>query len=800
MSESIKNQVDLENDKRKPRRRWLRITLKVIGIILLVLLLLAIIFVIWMGPIVESYIERNDKELLGRRIEMNNLRLRLFSGTASADNIILYEADNTTRFASIDRIEAELDVMDIMDGHIHVTRAHLTRPYLSVIQDGEVFNFDDLVEYLFVKYIVPGIVEEQYGTDDADDEWKITIENVTVEDGHIEYIDREIEQRWNITAMNLYTKNFVMADAMSSIDASLCINGTANVGGVLLFNYDTFDFDFQGTIDNFQLSDTYKYWTPYLNVTSVEGVGEAEAHLVGNVDNIFAMDISGSFIINDGEILGPDGGNILSADSISGDIENLNIEYERYAFNRLHAMGYATQFILNADGTTNFSGLFPEETEVTVETSAKSLGGEMYDIREEVRITTSEDDVITDMSITIDDLQLTNGNLHYADHTLHKEFTYDISDLSVTAKQLDIDGTNDITINGNVPKQGKAVIRWEGSLDDFHNQSIMAILSNVDIESLEPYIEYFTAFPVESGNLTFRSQNTITNGELNGINQLGTYNFKLGKRDKSMEVDFNLPLRAGIYILTDKDDHIDIELPVSGNIDSPEFSYQRTILKAIGNLLVKVVAAPFEWMSGDKQDAFRHISVDILEPGLTAEQYARIDKMAEALANDETLSVRLTHEVNYKRATQQIAELNLKIAYYNSQQSDDKHRLDMLDFAKINNMRLSNKDVVDFTDSMLMAQGIDPSQMTTHAKARALYGDLIDDQLIRVMEHRNKTISEYIIFQHPELRAGALTIDSIERDKVINSSGRNRYTVTLVIDGEPIAIDAPDDEPSEEEG
>ncbi len=795
-AENRVNEQCTNNHTEQPRKRmpkWLRYTLISLGVILLLAIIGALILIIWLGPIVENYIERNDKELVARRIEMDNLRLRLFDGIATADNIILYEADDSTPFASIDRMEVEMAVGEIFDDHIHITRAHLTRPYLSIVQDGDIFNFNDMVEYIFVKYIIPSTLEEINTSEEAE-EWKITIENITIEDGHIEYLDTEIDQRWSLTAMNLHADELFIDDTMSTIDATLRINNTAEVDGTLLFNCDNMDFDFQGNLRDFNLSDTYKYWTPYLNITSVEGIAEAKAHVTGNVSNIMAMDIGGEFNIEEAQILGPDGDNILSAKSINGSIENINIEHERYLFNTLYASQYATQFVFNADGSTNFSGLFPEDTTISIETNTETLGGEMYDVSEEVQVTTNDDNVIDEMVIKIGDLSLTEGSILYADNTLHAPFSYDIRNIAINAKELDIDGVNDITIEANVPKQGKATIRWQGSLDDFYNQSIMVLLSNVDIATLEPYIKYYTAFPVESGNLTFRSQNTITNGELSGINKLGTYNFKLGKRDKSMDVEYKLPLRAALYILTDRDEHMDIELPVSGNLESPEFSYKRTILRAIGNLLLKIVAAPFDWLSSDKQDAFRNISVDILEPGLSAEQYSRIDKIVEALCNDESLNVRLTHDVNYKRATQQIAELNLKMAYYNSLQSDANNRLDLLDFSKIESMRLSDGDVLAFADSMLMERGIDPSQMTSHAKARALYGDMIDDQLIMVMEHRNKAIAEYIRFHHPELREGALSIDAVERKRIIGNSGRNRYTVTLVIDDQPIPLNSGDDE------
>ena len=134
-----------------------------------------------------------------------------------------------------------MDVSAVMDGHIHLTRVHLTRPYLSVVQDGEIFNFDDMVNYIFEEYFSPEDEEE------SGDEWKITIENVTFEDGHLVYVDKEIDQCWDLSAMNLYAEEFFMDNKMSPIDAELIINNVAPVKGLLLFNYDTFEFDFQGT-------------------------------------------------------------------------------------------------------------------------------------------------------------------------------------------------------------------------------------------------------------------------------------------------------------------------------------------------------------------------------------------------------------------------------------------------------------------------------------------------------------------------------------------------------------------------
>lgn len=372
-------------------------------------------------------------------------------------------------------------------------------------------------------------------------------------------------------------------------------------------------------------------------------------------------------------------------------------------------------------------------------------------------------------------------------------------EVAITGTNIDLVGQNNITLSAKLPKQGSVQLRWDGSLSDFHNQSLMLMLTNVDMEGLSPYVEYYTGFPITSGNLTFRSQNVVSNGALSGINQLGTYHFKVGQRDKEMDVELKLPLRLAVWVLTDKDDHIDIDLPISGHLDEPKFSYRKIILKAVGNLMLKLVASPFELMDKSKQDTFRHIDLDLLDPGLGSEHYARLDNMANALKGDSTLRVRLTQRVNYKRATQRIANLNLKIAYYNYKHGDEDGYLDMLAFSQINDTKMSNKEVIAYADSLLTARGIDPSHMNAENKAMQLYGDVVEEQMVQLMEHRNRVIMDYMGFQHRDMPKDAFTINNVVVEDMKNYNGKDRFTVTMIIDDEEVELPAPDDATLEED-
>ena len=747
--------------------------------------------IIWLGPLAEWYVEKYDAELIGRRVEMDELRIKIFKGEMTADNVILYEADNQTNFARLGSLDAAMALGDLFDKHIHITRLNVGEAYVRIDQNVDEFNFDDMLTFIAETY-----ASEEEETADSEP-WMITLDNVAIKESHFAYFDHEIEQRWELTELNISTPSLYLDDRTTHLDIAAVINDRAALEGALELTYATWDFLFDGTLKEFPLAETYKYWTPFINVGSVAGNLSADVELEGNVMAITSMNICGDASVIGLEITTPTNGKVLFADELYVGIEELNIDQQRYILSYLKANGYASEMLFAKDGSTNFDALFYNDPTITIESTKTAEGDDLYDVKERVTVTTNEEEQpFADMVVKIGELDLKGGDFLYSDDTMHRLFEYQLRDIAIKGKNLDLMGNNNITLGAKLPKQGSVMLRWDGSLSDFHNQSLMLMLNNVDMVGISPYVEHFTGFPITDGNLTFRSQNVVSNGSLSGINQFGTYNFKLGKRDKSLDPEIKLPLRLAVWVLTDKDEHIDIDLPVSGHLNEPKFSYGKVIMKAVGGLMLKIAISPFELMAGNKQDAFQHINLDLLEPGLGSEHYARLDKMAEALKEDSSLRVKLTQRVNYKRDVQRLANLNLKIAYYNYKHGAEQGYLDMLAFSRINDTKMSNKAVIKYADSLLTARGIDPTMMNTQTKAMTLYGDVIDGQIKQLMEHRNRIIMDYMGFQHQDLAEGAFSINDIVIEDMKDYMGKDRYTVTLYVDDE--AIELPVDEKDDE--
>jgi hypothetical protein len=106
------------------------------------------------------------------------------------------------------------------------------------------------------------------------------------------------------------------------------------------------------------------------------------------------------------------------------------------------------------------------------------------------------------------------------------------------------------------------------------------------------YSGKFAGRRIDSGKLSVDLQYKIKNRQLSGENKFVINKLKLGDRVDSPDA-MKLPLDLAIALLQDSNGIIDLDLPISGSLDDPQFSYGKIVWKAIVNVLTKLVTAPF---------------------------------------------------------------------------------------------------------------------------------------------------------------------------------------------------------------
>ena len=69
----------------------------------------------------------------------------------------------------------------------------------------------------------------------------------------------------------------------------------------------------------------------------------------------------------------------------------------------------------------------------------------------------------------------------------------------------------------------------------------------------------------------------------------------------------------------------------------------------------------------------------------------------------------------------------------------------------------------------------------------------------RDTESRNRIISDYMSFQHQDLAEGAFSISNVVLEEIMEYRGKDRYTVTLIIDDEEVELTPAESEEAEGE-
>ena len=248
-------------------------------------------------------------------------------------------------------------------------------------------------------------------------------------------------------------------------------------------------------------------------------------------------------------------------------------------------------------------------------------------------------------------VRLQNAKLDFADLSLRPQFGAKIYELSgiVTGLSSKRDARSQIELDGRVDEFGLARVR--GQLNPFvpaDNTDLNVVFKNVDMVSASPYSMKFAGYKIAQGKISLDLEYKIRDSQLEGNNKIVLDKLTLGERIDSPDA-LNLPLELALAILKDSDGRIDLGVPVSGNMNDPQFSYGAVVWKAIGNIMTKVVTSPFRALgnlfgvSGDKLES---IDFDAGGDIVLPPEREKLQQVAQILARKPQLKLSVPGQYN----------------------------------------------------------------------------------------------------------------------------------------------------------
>jgi uncharacterized protein involved in outer membrane biogenesis len=248
--------------------------------------------------------------------------------------------------------------------------------------------------------------------------------------------------------------------------------------------------------------------------------------------------------------------------------------------------------------------------------------------------------------VVVERVRIVGANAEFADLSLTPQFGTRMHELGgvITGLSTDPAATAQVELDGKVDDYGSARVR--GSIQPFRATDFTDLtltFRNLEMTNLTPYSGKFAGRRIDSGKLSVDLEYKIKARQLAGENKFIVNKLKLGERIDSPDA-MKLPLDLAIALLEDSNGVIDLDLPVSGSLDDPQFSYGRIIWKAIVNVLTKLVTAPFRAIGkllGGSGEKFEAVAFDPGASALLPPEQEKLKTLADALAKRPALALTL---------------------------------------------------------------------------------------------------------------------------------------------------------------
>jgi len=695
---------------KKPVKISLIIIGSIIGLLLMVLLLAS--------PIAKNYIEKHDQELIGRELSMGKLWVNPFFGVLKIRDLTLYEEDGTTPFVHFDGFTTKIKLRELLKHRIWVKRATLSGLDVNVEQDRDWFNFNSLLE--------------QFASDTTQTESSglgLIFNEINIENGTIRYADLSLGSELLLHNIALFVPELDLSEMKTDVGLDLALAEETTLHTDFRLSENGKKYYINLKLNKLSLEVIEPYLQQNYPVDLLQGWADLDLEAEGPTDHIMDLEMKGSLALNEVEVQDLEEHPLGVIDSIYAEIKRLQLEDKVLDLGKVCISDLKATYVVEADSTSNFDFLFQRDTtKMVTEVDTISM------VKEEPK----------SWKISIDDLVLDQSEVLYEDHTLPEVFHYEISDINLTSKRFTLDGNNTVHLQAKLNHVGKLFVNWQGSLNGLENHNLTLMLSNVQIADFSPYTMQMFGVPVTAGTLSFRSQNVISDGNIKGLNKLQSASLTLGDKIKHFHPTYpKVPLKLGLYLLADRNNNISVDMPVSGNLKDPKFSYRKTLRKAFFNALTKVSASPFRLMT-DEDNNLKYIPFNPLQFDFSPEEYVMIDNVVVTLQSRSDLAIMLEEQVQYEEVVKELCITQLKRDYYFSTHPGMKFSdLDFLASDAIRSIKLNDKGLCNYAVQYSKKKKLRSAKDVTSV-ACEVYRDKSEKILPRLMTRRNELLSDYL--------------------------------------------------------
>ena len=248
--------------------------------------------------------------------------------------------------------------------------------------------------------------------------------------------------------------------------------------------------------------------------------------------------------------------------------------------------------------------------------------------------------------IKIGKITLQGGTVNFSDFFVKPNYTVNVTKVAgrVSGLSSAADTVADLELRGSYANS--APVQVVGKLNPLAAKSFLDIkadVKGVDLVAFSPYSGKYAGYNIDKGKLSLNVAYKLENKQLTAENRLFIDQLTFGDKVESPDAT-KLPVNLAIALLKNNRGEIDLNLPISGSLDDPEFSIGGLVIKVIINLFVKAVTSPFALL-GSMFGGGEELSNIEFGPGRATFDDAgtkRLESLAKALNERDSLKLEIT--------------------------------------------------------------------------------------------------------------------------------------------------------------
>lgn len=412
-----------------------------------------------------------------------------------------------------------------------------------------------------------------------------------IDGGKLAFEDRAAPRpvRIELADIGLAVTDYRSADghrADVSLAATAASGGTLNVSGGMRAT--PLDMDLDLGIQGLSLLPALPYADAVMNLAVESLLIDAEGRITLSEEEPFAYAGKASLLALDSR-LPEEEMQLLGWQALHAEGIDLSLAGRAMRIGNVALSEPFLRVLIDENGGVNLSAIVPAPADATADEAETGTA---------LDASTQAGTDAAPFAVGVGRIQIIDGTMDFTDLDLPIPFAALVKPMqgSVSAITSGSPTPARIELDGDVNEYGAATIR--GRLDVFHPTRLMDLdldFRNIEMPDLSPYMVKFAGREIADGRLDVDLSWSIRDARLEANNRMVINGLRLGDRVESPDA-MRLPLSLAVALLTDSQGRINLEVPVSGDLNDPQFRYAPLVFRALGNVLTRIASAPFRFL------------------------------------------------------------------------------------------------------------------------------------------------------------------------------------------------------------